>query len=94
MFAALLGWMAWHSSLADSDHDAARTLVEAGEILPLEAILSKAQGEYAGRVLEVELESKGRRRIYEIELIDEQGVVRELEYDAHSGELLRVKQDD
>lgn len=60
----------------------------------METILNKAQSEYPGRVLEVEFETKGRRRIYEIELVDDQGVVRELEFDALSGELLTVERDD
>ena len=78
---------------AKRDHDHARELSEAGEILPLESILKKVQQVYPGRVLEVDLERKHGRLVYEIELVDEQGVVRELYYDAATGDLLRGKRD-
>ncbi|UCE89914.1 MAG: PepSY domain-containing protein, partial [Pseudomonadota bacterium] len=79
--------------LADDDHEAARVLVEAGDILPLDVILEKAQARYRGRVLEVELEREAGRHVYEIEIVDEQGVVRELYLDASSGELLKAEQE-
>ena len=44
-------------------------------------------------MLETELERKGERYIYEIELVDDQGQVWELKFDAASGELLKEKQE-
>ena len=75
----------------DHDHDQARRLREAGDILPLETILQRAQARHPGRVLEVELESEHGSHVYEIEILDAQGVVQELYFDAHSGELLKTE---
>lgn len=76
-----------------SDHDDAKRLKEAGDIQPLEQILAKARAERPGRVLETELERKGERYVYEIEIVDNDGVVWELKFDAKSGELLKTKSD-
>lgn len=73
---------------SEVDQDTAKRLKDAGEILPLETIVEKAQRKYPGRILEVELEEKGNRLIYELELIDDAGVVWELTYDARTGELI------
>jgi uncharacterized membrane protein YkoI len=70
------------------DHDEARELYQAGEIQPLETIVEQAQAQRPGRVLEVELETEHDRYIYELEILDPQGVVWELEFDARTGELL------
>ena len=80
--------------LADDDsHDAAR-LSKAGEILPLEKILEYARAEHRGKVLETELERKQGRYVYEVELLDEQGVVWEVKLDAKTGAVIKTKRDD
>lgn len=77
------------STWADFDHDEIRQLREAGDILPLEDIIARFRtGQESGRILETKLDNKHGRYIYEIELLDTDGNVRELYYDAHSGELL------
>ncbi len=81
-------------AMADDDHLEARRLVESGEVLPLQTILDKYRTDYPGRVIEVELEKKHGRIIYEIEIIDDRGEVRELYIDARNGELLRDKVED
>jgi uncharacterized membrane protein YkoI len=87
LLSALLALPAW----AD-DHQQARQLREAGEILPLEDILSGLRpGE---RVLEVELEQADDRYRYEVEALDRQGKVWEYRFDARSGELLSREHDD
>jgi uncharacterized membrane protein YkoI len=75
---------------ADDDHERARELVKSGEILPLEQLLQKVVNNDSGklRLLEAELEDKSGRLVYELELVDEQGVVRELLFDAKTGEAL------
>ena len=50
----------------DHDHDRARQALEAGEVLPLRAIIERVERSYPGQVLEVELERDGGRWIYEI----------------------------
>jgi len=65
-----------------------------GDILSLEQILEQARQHRPGRVLETELERKGGRYIYEIELLDDGGEVWEMKFDATSGELIKEKQED
>ena len=78
----------------DDGHREAQRLLESGAILPLETVLEKARSTQPGRILEVELEREGSRFIYEIELLDEAGVVWELELDAVSGELVKKEKED
>lgn len=83
-----------NAAFADSDHELAEQLREAGEILPLETILQKLHTSHPGKVLEVELENKHDRLIYEIEILDEEGKVWEIKVNAKTGELLQQKKDD
>jgi len=83
-----------NTALASSDHETARRLSEAGDILPLEKILEHAQQHQSGRVLEVEFENDNGQYIYEIEILNAKGVVWELELDAQTGQLLDRKQED
>lgn len=76
----------------DDDHLKARQLVEAGAILPLEQLIDQAQLEHPGRILEVEFEQENERYVYEIELVDSNGEVWELEYDAKTGDLIEKEQ--
>ena len=76
--------------LRQRDHERVRDAVARGEMVPLETILADAQRRHPGRVLEVELEHDE----YEVEILGADGVVRELEYDARTGELLDVEVDD
>jgi len=71
------------------DHHAARELAANGRILPLRQVLDMAEGHQAGRVLEAEFEEDDGRYIYEIEIVDEKGMVWELEMDALDGTLLK-----
>ena len=82
------------AALADDDHLEARRLMEAGTIRPLEKILEQLSEQHPGRILEVELEQDEGRYIYEIELLDAEGVVWELEIDAQNGELLKTEQEE
>lgn len=78
---------------ADSDHDTARGLREAGEIMPLETILERVRAVHPGHVLEVELEAEHGRRIYEIEILDQRGIVWEMKLDAATGERLETEKE-
>ena len=80
-------------SLAGSDHERARALHEAGDILSLEQILERVRERHPGRLLEVELEQEDESLIYEVELLDGEGRVWELELDAVSVEVLKEKQE-
>ena len=100
--AALCGWLcfglmvSWlpQASADDVDHDEALELAERGVILPLQSLIADAVKRYPGRFLEAELEYDDGRYIYELEIVTRDRRVLELEYDAVSGELLDVDEDD
>lgn len=76
---------------ADADHDRARRLKEAGDILPLERILQEARKVHTGHILEAELDAERGDYIYEVEMLDDQGLVQKMKFDAKTGELLKSK---
>jgi len=82
----------------DLGQDEALRLRQKGVIAPLEHLLGPAFERYPGaKLLDAELEEhKDRpvRYIYEIELLTVEGVVREIELDANTGQLLKDKEDD
>ncbi len=78
--------------LADRDHDQVRQLRGAGQILSLETIIANHRRQHpGGQLLEAELEYERNRYVYELKMLGDDGVVREFEYDARSGELWRVE---
>ena len=83
-----------HYASADDDHIDARQLREAGQILPLEAILKHARKLYPGKVLEVKLERENNRIVYEVEILTTSGIVKEIYIDAESGKILFTEEDD
>jgi hypothetical protein len=78
------------SALSARDHERVRAAVARGDMVPLADILADAQRRYPGTVLEVELEDDE----YEVEILGEDGVIFELEYDARTGQLLEVEVED
>ena len=80
------------NSFAD-DHDEAYELLRSGEILPLEKILEISREQVQGRVLEVELEQEDELLIYELEVLDKQGIVWEIKVDAVTGVIIEREQD-
>jgi uncharacterized membrane protein YkoI len=87
----------WHC-LAAASNDVgsavARELREAGVIVPLEHILREAREQHGGRVLETEVYRKGARYMYEIEILGDDGVVREMKFDATTGAPWHSDEDD
>ncbi|MDR0234007.1 MAG: PepSY domain-containing protein [Zoogloeaceae bacterium] len=73
---------------AESEHDKAREAVRAGEIMPLEEVLRHVEKTAPGRVLKVELDQKGRRWVYKIKLLRNNGKLSKLYFDARDGTLL------
>lgn len=78
---------------ADISQTTARKLSASGQILPLEAIHTKAKSIKAGKILETELESKKGLYVYEVELLDAHGTVWEIKLDAKTGALIKLEQD-
>jgi len=82
-------------SARDLSQDEALRLREQGHIIPLEKLLELvAQRHPHSSLLEVELEEDDDIYIYEVELATREGVVRELEFDAHTGKILKDEEDD
>ena len=81
------------SGASNDDHDAAKRLREAGEIVSLEKLLADARSRHSGRVLEIELEVERGQYVYEIEMVDEYGKVHEYYYDARDGRFLWEESD-
>ena len=81
-------------TLSAEDHNIALDLVNSGEIIPLATILEKIQKLEQGQIIEVELEKNKKRLIYEIELVNKYGIVKEYIFDAKSGELIKEKIED
>ncbi len=79
---------------ADDDHERAKKLMESGEIIPLENILKNARNVHPGKIIKVELETEKNKILYEIEILDKQGTVWELKFDAYSGKLLKKEKED
>jgi uncharacterized membrane protein YkoI len=97
--AAILGFVlallaAVPAALALSEQERARAAVEAGEVLPLNAILRQIRRDYPGRILDAELNRRGGGRwIYQIKMLKKNGRVVELTVDGRSGQVLRAKGD-
>ncbi|MCC7414000.1 MAG: PepSY domain-containing protein [Gammaproteobacteria bacterium] len=94
----LSGWLALLAgpgpAAAGDSHAEAKRLREAGTIMPLEQVLAKARKRATGRVLDTELEREHGRLIYEVEMLDDDGIVREYEFDAVTGALLEIEVDE
>ena len=92
LYAALLtaGLLAFGSApaRAESDHERALALREAGEIVPFGLILARTMDHHPGRVLRVKFEDEDARYLYEVEVLDGDGVVWALFFDARTGELI------
>ena len=70
------------------DHDRARQALEAGEILPLKTVLERLARDNPGQVMEVELERRGERWVYEIKLLRPGGALAKLLVDARDGAVI------
>ena len=82
------------SLLADINQMTARKLHDSGQILSLEKIHELAKLIKPGRILEVELEKKGGRYIYEVELLNNNDEVWEVKLDAKTGSLIKLEIED
>ncbi len=80
---------------SDKDHERARQAVQAGQVMPLPAVLEKLAATHPGQVLEVELERERKNGnevwVYEIKLLQPDGQLLKLELDAKTAEVLRSK---
>ena len=94
--AIVLATVAGSGLVARADDDKAAVaarLSNNGEILPLEQILERAQAQHPGKLLETELDDEEGHYVYEIKILDHKGMVWEMEFDAKTGALIRLKQE-
>lgn len=77
----------------DDERDQERALraLESGEVLPLAAILERAEAMLTGRMIEAELDRDDGLWIYELTLLSPEGHVIEAEFDARTAELLGLE---
>lgn len=92
--ALLIIWPSSSQAGRDIDQDEALYLVEQGVIQPLQKFIDDAQQRFPGRFLEAQLEWDDGRYVYELEIVTHDRRVLELEYDAVTGRLLDVDEDD
>lgn len=78
---------------ANARHDLADKLESEGQIMTLEDILNIVNKELNGRILEAELEMRKGQYVYQLDLLDNDGVLWEVEYDASSGKLITKERD-
>ena len=74
------------------DHDAVRLAVERGEIRPLVEILTIVRAGLPGQVAGVEIERKSGRWIYELRVVNAKGGLFEVQVDARTGDIIRIKE--
>jgi uncharacterized membrane protein YkoI len=90
LLVALAPSAAW---AARTDVERARELFDAGKIVPFGLILNHARERHPGRVINVKFEEDGEAYRYEVEVIDEEGVVWALIFDARTGDLIETMQE-
>jgi hypothetical protein len=86
------GMSAWAGD--SRDHDRARQAVEAGEILPLRAILERVERDGPGQVIDVGLEQEGGHWIYEVKVLRPDGAMVKLRLDAKDATRIHGKDHD
>lgn len=83
-----LAWVVLLLAVHANDHNVAKQLKDTGDIMPLATILNTIRTTHLGQVLEVELQHQHGGPVYRVELVDAQGVVWYLRFDATRGTLL------
>lgn len=78
----------------DIDQDEARRLMLAGKIRPLSELMQLHPRRLSGHLLDVELEEEKGRLVYEIEVLGQDGVVREFYLDAATGAVVKEEIED
>ena len=84
----MLGVSAQAHAVDRSDHELARQALAAGEILPLKTVLETVERKAPGQVLEIELERRRGRWVYEIKLLRPGGALVKVWVDASDASLI------
>lgn len=95
LLSLLVGSLPTDPAKAGRDPDEVRRLRRAGQILPLETIITHHRRQHpGGQLLEAELELEQGHYVYDLKILGEDSTVREFEYDARSGELRHLENDE
>lgn len=94
---ACLGLALWGSALpaahADrNDHELARQALQQGKVLPLRTVLDKVEQQYPGQVVELEFEAEHGQFVYDIRVLQADGIILKIKMDAVDGKVLSVAQ--
>ncbi|MDO9598869.1 MAG: PepSY domain-containing protein [Azoarcus sp.] len=73
------------------DHEQARRALEAGEVMPLRAIIDVVERDHPGQIVEIELERDDGRWLYEIKLLRADGSLAKLKVDGRDGRVLSIR---
>ncbi len=82
-----------HTVKANGDKYDIRELESSGEIKKLGQVMAQVSANVPGRILEVNLERFAGMYVYQIEVLDDNGVLWEVEIDASSGNLLQKQKE-
>jgi uncharacterized membrane protein YkoI len=86
----------WDDDRLPPTASAARGMTESvrsGSVLPLAQALDIAARHVPGEVVKVELEDEHGRSMYEIKVLADNGRVREIKFDARTGEVIEIEDD-
>ncbi|MDX1299821.1 MAG: PepSY domain-containing protein [Pseudomonas sp.] len=93
--AAALSGAAGIAQARDLGPDEALKLRDAGTVQSFEKLNAAALAQHpGGKIEETELEEEYGRYIYQLEVLDAQGVQWDIELDASNGQILKNQQDD
>ncbi len=88
-----LFWLLACPTVQAEGHNVAYKLLQDKEILSLEKILQINHKQMVGKVLEVELERENKLLIYEIEILNDKGIVWEYKINAKTGKIIEKELD-
>lgn len=85
--------LACEESHDNVSQDEVLRMTETGRIEPFPRILEKARRHRSGKLLEAKLDCIDKRYVYEIDMLDHDGEIRALRFDAVTGRHLNLKKD-
>lgn len=91
--ASVVAVTAWAAETSSTQSPVEKS-VQARDTLPMEEIIQRAKAAQPGNIEEIELEHKGGRLLYEVNMAANDGAKRELKFDAKTGELISNKVDE
>ncbi len=85
-----LSCLALPAATRADDHRGLREALERNELVSFRSIIDWIESQFVGRIVEVEMEDDDGELIYEVDLLTPHGDMLEFEFDARTGELLKI----